>query len=268
VLSSPLPLSLTASFSYSAAIGRVFRSKNFYVWEGKDRVVQSMGLTAASSLNERSQLFVQSALVKGKYSEEGQSQERQNLSDTQLGYTYEVLPEYSFSYWRPVLFLSLLVNLPTGHSIYDKESLTEGAAVTGHNQWGTGLGITLRKVYFPLTITLQGKWNHVYARSFEQTYVSDFIETSISFLANYVTSFYDVAMNVGITQNYLSPRKLQPSGLRSQSMRNSSLMIGAQKVLSENWGTGINYVDQTLIGQPKNSLLNRSVSVFFNYNKL
>ncbi|MCB0408244.1 MAG: hypothetical protein KDD34_08575 [Bdellovibrionales bacterium] len=266
VLSQEQPLSVLASYSLSETEGRVFNSDDFYVWSDKERVIQTYQLGLAGSLFYRHQIFFNTSLQQGKYSDPGGAGVSQHLSDTQVGYTYETLPEYSFSYWKPIVYFSLIGNLPTGKSAYEKSDLSEGADVTGYNQWGLGLGVTLRKVYFPLTLTLQVKTLKLFSKQFESVQVSDFYDHSVAFLSNYVTRFYDIGFNLGVTFHQISERKVstvnQPSGV-SQS---TTVLLGLQKVLTDAWSGGVTYADETLLGRPRNTVLNKTYSLYFNYS--
>ncbi len=266
VLSLEQSLSITSSYSYSTTQGRVYNSKEFYVWDDKKRNLESLQLSVASALSSRQQVFISSAFIQGRYADSFGTGKAQHLSDTQVGYSYEILPEYSFSYWRPVVFLTALANLPTGKSIYDQSLLTEGADVTGHNQWGIGLGLTLKKVYYPLTLTLQLKSLRLFPKSFANLKVSAFFENSVAFLVNYVTSYSSVSINTGITATQLTKRNISTTQVSSGVMQNTTVLIGLQKPLLSHWSLGLNYADQTLLGKARNTLLNKTYTLNLNYN--
>lgn len=265
VLSLDQIVSVNTAYSYIESQGRMLNSDEFYLWDSKKRRVHSLQLNIAGTIADRQQYFISTALLNGSYQDSRENGSAQHLNDTQLGYTYEILPEYSFSYWRPVVYLSLMANLPTGNSIYDESKLSEGADVTGHNQWGLGVGLTLRKVYFPLTLTFQTRTLRLFEKDFGNLQVSDFYDSSLALLANYATSFSNIALNLGVTTNHLSARTISPGGT-SQSLLNSTIILGLQKVFDDNWSAGLNYSDQTLVGPAKNSILNRTVTLNMNYN--
>jgi hypothetical protein len=245
--------------------GRIYNSNEFHVWKNKNRQIQSLQLNLAGTVTSSQQYFITTSFLDGRYSDSIGSGSSQHLSDTQMGYTFEVIPEYSFSYLRPVVYLSLLANLPTGKSIYDDSSLSEGTDVTGHNQWGLGMGLTARKVYFPLTLTLQARSLRMFAKTFNQLNVSDFYDSSIALLFNYATRFKDVSLNLGLTAYHLSKRSIG-TGAESGVMQNLTVILGLQKPLNESWNVGLNYSDQTLVGPAKNSILNRTITLNVNYN--
>jgi hypothetical protein len=265
VLSLDQKISVNTSYSMIESQGRIFNSNEFYLWENKKRQVQAFQLNVAGTINSNQQYFITSSFLAGTYSDSISSGRSQHLSDTQVGYTLEVLPEYSFSFWRPVVYFSLIANLPTGKSIYDDSSLSEGTDVTGHNQWGAGAGLTARKVYFPLTLTFQARSLRIFAKEFDQLQVSNFYDSSLALISNYATRFKDVSINLGLTANHLSKRKINP-GSESGVMQSMTVLLGLQKPIDETWNVGLNYADQTLVGPAKNSILNRTITLNLNYN--
>lgn len=265
VLALDQSLSVNAAYSFTNSEGRVFNTDDFYVWNGKKRQIQTLQLNLAGMLADRQQWFVTGAVLSGHYKDSIESTDAQHATDTQIGYTYEVLPEYSYSVWRPIVYFSVLANVPTGKSIYDDSSLSEGTDVTGHNQWGAGAGITVRKVYFPLTITLQARSFRIFARSFDNVRVSDFYDNSAAALLNYATRFKNVSINLGLTTNQLTSRTLDTGG-SSGIMQSTTVIAGLQKPFGENWAAGLNYSDQTFLGPAKNTLLNRTLTFNLNYN--
>ncbi len=266
VLAMGQKINVTTGYTSIDSMGRIFDSNEFYQWTQKERRVQSYSLSAASTLAERHQLFVNSAFLSGEFQQEGTSSYSNHFSDTQVGYNYELLPEYSFSYWKPVVYVSALFNLPTGHSIYDGARLGEGADISGHNQWGAGLGLTFRKVYHPLTLTLQARSLQIFSKTFSDVQVSNFFDSSLAFLMSYALPWWNLQSNAGLTFSHLSERKIHPSDLTSGISQRWTLLAGLQRSLNASWVMGFNYSDQTLIGPAQNTLLNRSININFNYS--
>lgn len=258
---------VSPSVSYTQSLGRVNSNDDFHVWEGdKKRVLQVLNINAAAAAGESGQFFLASGHVTSNFQEDGSSNSTRNFSDTLLGYSYEVVPEYTYSSWKPVVYLSVMVNVPTGHSIYDKNELSEGADVTGHNQWGAGLGITARKVFFPVTLLAQGKVLRLLAKDFSGTEVSGFYDSSLAGFVTYAFRWQDVSLSAGITWNHLSSRKITTLDSASGSSQVTTSILSLQKPLSDSWGLAFAVSDQTLIGEPRNTLLNRSYTLNFNYN--
>ncbi|MCB0421611.1 MAG: hypothetical protein KDD61_11480 [Bdellovibrionales bacterium] len=267
VLSGSQRYVVSTSLTYSDSLGRVADTdKVLTYWEKKSRSVQNLSISIGGTLRDRHQWFALTSLQKGTYRDSIESGTSVHLGDTILGYTYEALPEYRFSYWKPIVYLSPIVNLPTGHSIYDEAKLSEGADVTGHNQWGAGIGLTLKKVYFPWTLSLQFKSLYLFPKQFRNIEVSGFTDNSVAFMTSFASRFYELTVNLGLTMTHLSPRSLEGFDIRSDASKSYTAMFGAQKSLTDRWTIGASFSDQSLIGPAENTLLNRSISFFTSLN--
>lgn len=268
ILSLHQTLSLSLGYSLINSQGRVFdNSEEFFLWDdNKKRQISSTNLSIASTISDRHQLFINTSYMEATFRSPLEDGASQNFSDTLIGYNFEVLPEYTYSPWKPIIYLSAFLNIPTGKSIYDKSTLSEGADVTGHNQWGSGLGISLRKNFFPVTLTLQGKVMRLFPKSFHNSRVTSFYDSSISLLGNYNLSFWDLSLNGGLTSSFLSQRKLQPSETVSGTSRVTTLTGGLQRPLNESLSLSLAYSDQTLLGDQKNVILNKTYNLTLNYN--
>jgi len=264
VLSLEQSFVLTSAYTYADSVGRVYDNGDFRVWNGdKHRDVKSLSLNLSGSFLSRHQWFAAMSFLEGEYSDSSISQSSKNLSDTLLGYTFEALPEYRFSYWKPVVYLSALINVPTGKSTYETLDLGEGAGVTGHNQWGLGVGMTLKKVYFPLSLTLQMKSLRIFPETFGSVRVSGFYDNSIALLGNYSLGIQDLSINGGVTTSQTTEKEISTTAGSSGKIEKTAVLFGIQKVFTDDWSGGLNYSDETLLGDSKNTLLNRSYTLSF-----
>ncbi|MCB0413004.1 MAG: hypothetical protein KDD50_01640 [Bdellovibrionales bacterium] len=266
ILNSQQRLNLSTSFSALETEGRVFNDQSFLPWSEKRRRINSLSLTVASTFKELHQVFLSFSHQTGIYSNSFTEASSSHLSDSLFGYSYEIYPEFSFSYWKPRVFITALLNIPTGLSVFEPGGLSEGTQVTGHNQWGSGLGITLLKTYYPFSITLQFKTLTLYSKDFGNVQVSDFNDSSVAFLMSYASQIKDIQLNSGITFNHLSGRTTLPSNQSSQPSQSYTLVAGLQKPIDDWWTMALTYSDQSLIGPARNSLLNKTLSFNLNYN--
>lgn len=266
VLSQGQKLSFSTTYSMIQSQGRADNFQNFTVWNNRDREVQALQIGVAGSLTDRSQFFISSSFLRGSF-EDGALENgvSENWSDSLIGLSYEVLPEYRFSFWRPTVFLSSFVNVPTGNSIHDETTLSEGADVTGHNQWGAGAGVTARKTLFPFTLTLQAKTMRVFEKNFDGNRVSGFYDSSFLALMNYVTR-YGFSVNTGMTLSHLSSRKSGRFQGRSAEVQNTTALLGLQWTTWDSVSWSLSYADQTLLGPARNSILNQVWSLNMNIN--
>lgn len=260
--------SVNVGLSQTDVEGRVFSGDDFFVWPEDKKLSRSkISLDGAHEFFDRHQLFGSLSFVEGKY-EEGSSfgESTSSASDLVLGYSYELLPEYTYSRLRPVVYVSSFLNLPTGTSIYEEKSLTEGAGVTGHSQYGFGVGLTLKKVFYPITVIAQAKVMRLLEETFGDTETSGFYDGTTSLLVTYSSPWWDLGLSTGLTYSFLSTRELRNFNLTSGSSNVNSVMFSVQKVLNESLSVSVAYSDQTLIGTPQNTLLNKAYSLNLTYN--
>jgi hypothetical protein len=262
-------MNLSVSQSQSSAFGRVYDSSDdFYVWQdSKERIMDSTQLSISYKLNERLQSFFNTAYQVATYKDFGFKQSDQNLTDTTLGFTYEILPEYTFSYYRPTVYLSVFSNLPTGNSIFKGNSGAENISVSGHGQWGVGVGVTVNKIILPWSVLIQVKSLRLVDKDFGNAQVRGFFDSSAQLTMGYALKFLDLNLTAGILSLELSERRVRyQDEFDIPASRSTALSFGIAKPILENMVVAFNYSDQSLIGSPRNSLLSQTVSLNFAYN--
>lgn len=267
--------SLSLSQTEMQSLGRVYDADNsFFVWpDSKSRDVSITQLSAGLGINERWQLQMVSSWQRASYSSQEFSQTEASMMDTLLGVTYELWPEYSFSFYKPIVYVSLLANIPTGRSVFETGAGPENIAVTGHGQWGGGLAVTLQKTIRPWFLSIQLRSLRLFADSWDETRVDGFYDSSAQMLFGYSLPFWDLNINFGLTQLELSERSVKinsslvSANIKSPNSRSTMLNFGISRSVTENMNLALNFSDQTLLGQPKNTLLGQSVSLVVSYNK-
>ena len=189
------PLNINLSTTVSETLGRVRNdSKLYYEWgASKKRTAKNTTLSLASSFAEHWQWWATTSFVDVEYAERGVSEKFNDFSDSLIGLNYEILPEYSYHPLKPVVFVSFLLNLPTGQSAFDEGQLTEGAGVTGHNQYGLGFGVTLYKVWLPWQLKIQARSLRLLEKDFDNSEVSSFFDHSFANFVTYHGSFWDLS---------------------------------------------------------------------------
>lgn len=254
---------------YGTALGRVYgHSNDFFVWpEEKHRTTHITQLKLSYEIKNRLQFFSNIAYQVGEFKGSGLSQSASQMMDSSVGLTYEFISEYKFSYYKPTVYVSLFSNLPTGKSVFTDNVGTENIGVTGHGQWGAGVGLTLNKVILPWSLMVQLKTLRLFPDSFQNTSVKGFFDSSFQILLGYALPIWNVNINLGMTQLELSERKIQSKEqVLVPNARSTMMTIGFTKPIHENFILSFNYGDQSLIGRPKNTLLSQTFSLGLTYN--
>lgn len=258
-------LSTSFGVSYTDTQGRVNGgSTDFTVWSKKKSQKQTFSFNGAFALSERNQVFMTASFLEASYEDSFGGDQGSSLSDVLLGYSFEALPEYTYSAWKPEVYVSTFLNLPTGTSAYDAKALSEGAGVTGHDQLGAGVGLSIRKVRVPFILLTQLKVIRLFGKDFSGDEVSGFNDSSASAMVTYGSSLWGLGFSTGLTWAHLSGRRL--NGFKAGSSKSVTTIFSIQKVINEDFSASVSYSDQTLLGSPRNTLLNKAYSFNLSYN--
>lgn len=261
--------SLNVTQSYSQALGRVYDSDpSFYVWpDSKQRTLSLTQLAFAVGVAPKIQILVNSAFQTAQFQDGDYQKSQSQFTDTTLGLSYEFLSEYKFSLYKPTGYLTLLTNLPTGQSVFDLDSGPEAINVSGHDQWGFGLGLTLNKVILPWTFLFQARSMYLSKKEFENSEVGDFFDSSFLFSLSYNLAKPNLVLSLGLTQFVLSSRTVQSfRQVHVSGSRSTALQFGILKSITDLLALSLTYSDQTLLGDPENSLLSQTISLNLNVN--
>ncbi|MCB0357190.1 MAG: hypothetical protein KDD40_09290 [Bdellovibrionales bacterium] len=259
-------LNVGLGYSYATTLGRLREdSRRYYVWKSdKQRQVKSINANFTGSVNDSWQWLAMSSALDISYQQEGYQENYNHLSDTLLGTTYEAVSEYTYDPIKPTVYVSFLLNLPTGNSASDKVTLTEGAGVTGHNQWGAGFGVTLFKVWQPWQLKLQSRSLVLLAKEFDNQQVSNFYDHLLSAFLTYNSHWLELYFSGGLSWSMITKKEV--NGIRASDSEVTTNMFSVGRVFGETLSVSFNFSDQSLFGESKNVLINRTYALTFNYN--
>lgn len=257
---------LSIGSSYLNTAGRVFESNNEFIdWNSKKRSSVTNSLSSLIKFSDRLSLSAKLSFITAEYKDSFSNPKDSNFSDSLFSLNYEVLPLYTYSKYRPVIYLSFLTNLPTGSSIYESSVLPEGANVTGYNQFGLGAGLSFYKVLRPYTFISQIKYLNLFKDRIHKTEVSDFFDFSWSNQISYKLK-KGFSLLVGLNWQYLSKREMvvfqkKSQDLNAKSTQVTSATFGFSYKLPRDFALHFTYLDQSLLGQPRNTLINRTYAI-------
>ncbi len=251
--------SLEVVSSWFKTKGRVLEdsSQVYGYWNGEKRDQQVTALSLARTFSDRWQGFLNGRYFQNSFHSNSFYQSFAGVSDVQGGVTYNLWPQYTYSIWHPDIYLSLIVNIPNGNSIYNSLGYREGIGVTGYNQWGHGLGLTLFKSWQPWQARLQMKVLHILGKSFGEIDVSNFFEGTVSGLISY--NFPYITFNMGWTHEFIENRTVNYQETGRVSV--TSAQFGLLKTMTDVSKIVLQYTDQSLLGPAKNTYINSGLSV-------
>lgn len=268
-------LSLNLSNSYIDGIGRAFKNNSDIVnWSSKRRTINALNFSGSYLLSERLSLAGHGGFHFSRFNSEQQqaTQTDQQPTDVLLSLNYEALPEYTYHPYKPKIFTSLFLNLPFGQSIFEPGTLSEGVNVTGHSLWGAGAGVTLYKAWFPFMINQQFKFLQLFSDELGGQSISSYYDFSTSTRLTYALT-RSLNIFTGVTWAYISKRTVNSiilkgvsNSLEALSSQSTTVSFGSSYSLNDQVNLSLSYADQTLIGLPRNVVLNRTYT--FNVNTI
>ncbi len=187
------------------------------------------------------------------------------LGDLLFDFGYELIPDYTYSRWRPKGFVFLQVTLPTGPSTYDSvEPFQIDSRGRGFTTIGVGMVFLKTVSDFDFILTFEAH------RSLPRT-----SDTGTGMSLEIVPSFGGTALlgagwspgggsfRIGASLSPVYEGSMETYGdvesvSEPQLAWNTSIQAGY--MLSDEWSLGLNYTDQTLMGPAHNVSLSRSVA--------
>jgi hypothetical protein len=189
----------------------------------------------------------------------------QGLGDIALDLAYEVLPEWSYSSWKPHGYAFLQTTLPTGPSVYDADALYQLDA-RGRGFFSVAFGTALMKS--------MGDWDFLFSaeahRSFSravQTPDGAHLSLSPGWGGSAVVgagfSPPGTPLRIGVSLSPVYEQGIAVAGSvnsesSSQLVWNASTQVGY--AIQTDWSASLSYTDQTLVGPARNVSLNRTVA--------
>ena len=205
------------------------------------------------------QLAIKSSLIQKDIEKQNRHEQTMGLADIDLQSTYEYLPEYTYSPWKPRGFIYLKLSIPTSNSLYDSNSPIY-SDVRGSGLYSISSGTFFIKHLSAVTLKSAIEWQHFLGRNFDQTYIKDYDKLIIPLGLSYGFDPLPIALGTGATWNYQTLKKF--SGLVQGSASSEyfwEISAFANWIISREVTIGLSYSDSTLVGKSINSPLYRSL---------
>jgi hypothetical protein len=157
------------------------------------------------------------------------------------------------------------INVPTSRSIYEsKESFAVDAHGTGTYQ--TGLGIFHLKNFKSWDYILGSEVHHSFGRRFKgqsSVEVGGFWGAGLMVGTGYIPWRSKARYGVTLSPRYEGPKNIKRNGVSESSSESMVWDTGLNYTytFSANYALGLNYIDQTIFGPARNTLLSRSLIV-------
>lgn len=189
------------------------------------------------------------------------------IGDIRLNTSYEILPEWTYSVWKPHGFAFLQLTLPTGKSIYDSQTLgAVDASGKGFYTLGPGGLFIKRWSKWDIFVLPEAHWT--FSRKFESS-SSGITETGSGWGGSFALGIGvspgsgDFRVGFRIQPVYESGKNVSSSGTsqRTSYQLSWNTALEATYLIDTVWSLNAQYTDQTLLGPAVNTTLSRTFAL-------
>jgi hypothetical protein len=184
------------------------------------------------------------------------------LGDSDFSIAYEVLPEWTYSDWKPRGWLYLQTVLPTGQGIQDPR-LAGPASVRGQGVFQSVVGVVLTKSWSHWDVFVVPEFRRLYGRSFGSSGVSLSGTWGAGIQLGGGYSFSSWRVGFRTQPVFQGNREVFSFGTRSiapsKQVWNSGLDVSY--LVNTDWMVAASYSDQTLLGPARNTTLERGFGI-------
>lgn len=257
---------MSLGYSYRSDIGQT--NQDGWATLNSDQIKdqrQSINVQGQYQATERWQLASKLSLVDKNLNKSGLKENNMGPGDVDLQATYEYLPEYTFSDYRPRGFVYSRATIPTSKSLYDSQS-NIFSDVRGTGLYSLSLGNFLLKKLNTVTLKLTTEWTHYFGKTYSQFKLHDYEKFSLPLGFAYTHPDSDFTFGLTDTFSYQTGKTLTGE-INSKSSQEYfwevSPFVNYSPNRNEIWS--LSYSDSTLIGKSINSPLYRIVSLNYSY---
>lgn len=250
----------TAFSSTDVVVDSVDSSGIWRRWDQHQRT-QTFKVEGAHIISDRWQIGMSVPLVQRQFA----GREYTGLGDVAASLSYEYLPDWNYNPYRPrgIGFIQLV--LPTGRSRADSE--VGGLDSRGNGFWAYGAGTLLSKSWRRVDAYVSLEWH----RSLQKTVSNAIINGTIypsngsnwGAGAGYNWAQYRLGVSaVQTDEGAIEIRSKDGWSNRFQGKeRWATLAIALSYLQNEQWSWTVQYTDQTVLGDPLNTSLGRSIGL-------
>ena len=191
------------------------------------------------------------------------------LADTSLHLGYEVLPDWSYSNWRPRAVSYIGLTAPTGRSIYEAEDALLLDA-RGKGFWSVRAGTAFSKVLRRLSFLSNIEFARTFSKKLDTASYQGLIEPQNSMSVVVGAGYAFSKFTIQASLLHLYEERLVFSGGPDQNTSDSQVStfsigasspIGTENSDGDLWILNAEYFDQRIMGQPKNTALTNGFTV-------
>ena len=260
---------LTFRSVYEAVVADVSPSGSaLFRADGDHETVLTQQIDGAVLLSDRWQVGARVPVVTRSRTSGDLTASSTGLGDLAANVGFEILPEWSYSAWRPRGYLFLDSTFPTSPSVYNA-SAAWAVDARGRGFFSTGLGGLLLKTWGDWDVSLMAEGHRSFARQFSLPDNQGTITATPgwgilgSLGAGYAPGFLKSQWRLGASLAPSFEQAIRTQGVVSDTGSDQIVWTTVAQLSyfpSSEWTLSLSYADQTLFGPAQNVALNRGVS--------
>lgn len=189
------------------------------------------------------------------------------IGDVSLYLGHESFPETSYSPWKPKGLTFIQLTLPTSPSIYDI-SATNSNESRGRGFYSLGAGVALVKSWNAWDVHWSAEVHHSFSRHVSNSSMGENIVATpgLGHSQSAGLGWNKKDFRVGTALSYMHEDPIRIEGGTSSegaAQRNFTLALSGSYMLNMESAVTASYNDQSLIGNPSNSSLSKSINISY-----
>jgi hypothetical protein len=251
-------------FSYRNDLGQT-DNKGWASFHGADVVdsQSAFNFQLQRQANDRYQFAIKSAIIQKNIKKQNRKEVNQGMGDVDLQATFEFLPEFTYSVWKPRGFVYMKTTIPMSQSLYDSSS-SIFSDVRGSGLYSLSMGTFFIKHISNITFKTTLEWQHFLAKDFAQMSLKSYDKLFVPLGMSYAFDPSPFAFGLGASWSYQAPKKFSGSiSATSNEEYFWDFNTFINWTISREHSLGLSYSDTTLIGKNINSSLYRSLALSY-----
>ncbi len=254
---------VTATTAYSRVLGEV-PIEGATQWRDEADVESrsSMRLDAATLLSDRWQVGLSLPVVRRFRERNGVQAQAMGVGDVAVHLGYEVLPQWTYSPWKPKGWLFASLTAPTGVAPENSTALYQIDSL-GRGYWNVALGGMLLKTWADWDVLFLAQVNQSFAKILTSDAGDFILRPGLGGSAALGIGWSRDALRIGVNGSVLYEGAVATQGLVDEvGTRQISFPLSLQVsyLISDAWSLGALYSDNGWFG-PQNVTLNQSISL-------
>ncbi len=249
---------LTTSYSFTeVSVDNVDSSGIWKKWEDHQRV-QTLRMDGAHIFQDRWQAGLSIPIVQRSKLDQTYS----GLGDVSTSLAYEYLPDWNYNPYRPKGIGFLQITMPTGKS--RAESEIGGLDSRGNGYWAIGVGTLLTKAIGRCDVFSSLELHRSFAKTFSNAQMSGTIKPGYGGNLGIGGGYNLKSVRIGTSVSWTHEDPVDIEGTSSSTgtpERYATATLSASYLVNDEWAGVLSYADQTLIGDPVNTSLGRTLAL-------